>query len=271
MAETKTGWQVVGKAPVAWELFLIPSLVDSQAEALVDRAAPRRGERVLDVACGTGVVARKAASRVRWGGTVTGLDINATQLEIAREAAQFIHPPIDFKEGDAQSLPFPDGSFDVVLCQHGAQYFPDRPAALREMRRVLVPGGRLAFLVWRHRDYHPVWTHLSEALDRHVGEGAGDVMRGPFQLHDGELIRSLVEGAGFSDVKLEIQVGAARFPSILDFVRFQTSVLPRPNPAHDPTSAIDPIAQDLSGKLAHFQDDFGFTFPCQTWIVGGRR
>lgn len=271
MAETKTGWQVIGKAPVAWELFMIPSLIDSLAEYLVGRAGLRRGDRVLDVACGTGVVARKALTRVRWDGTVTGLDLNATQLEIAREAARFLHPPIDYMEGDAQKLPFPDGSFDVVLCQHGVQFFPDRLAALREMRRVLAPGGRLSFMVWRHRDYHPVWTLLAEAFDRHVGQTIGDMMRSPFQLPDGELVRSMTEEAGFSDVKLEIRVDSARFPSVREFVRFQSSVLPRPNPELDPTAAVGPVAEELAGKLAHLQDDYGFVIPCQVWIVDARR
>jgi ubiquinone/menaquinone biosynthesis C-methylase UbiE len=272
MAETKkTGWQVVGKAPVAWELFLIPSCVDQWTENLVTRAGLRPGERVLDVACGTGLVARKALARVRWDGTVTGIDINATQLEVAREAAQFVHPPIEFIEGDAQKLPFPDGSFDAVFCQHGLQYFPDRLVALREMHRVLAPNGRLTFLVWRHRDYHDVWSMLADAFDRHVGQGCGDPMRSIFQLHDGDFIRGLVKDAGFSRVKLEIKCDSARFPSVREFVRFQSSVLPRPNPAHDPTSAIDPIAEDLAPKLAHYVDDFGFVFPCQGWIVDARR
>lgn len=271
MAESKTGWQVTGKAPVAWEMFLVPALVDSLAQNLVDRVGLRPGDRVLDVACGTGCVARKAVSRVRWDGTVTGLDVNATQLEVAREAAQFVHPPIEYKEADAQKMPFPDGSFDAVLCLNGLQYFPDRAAALREMCRVLAPGGRLALLVMRGREHHPVWTLLAEALDRHVGPGCGSPMLGPFQLHDGDVLRSLLKEAGFRDVKLEARMDSARLPSVREFVRFQTNVLPRPNPALDPTSAIDPVADELAKKLAHFVDDYGFVFPTQAWIVDAKR
>jgi ubiquinone/menaquinone biosynthesis C-methylase UbiE len=267
MAENKSGWQVTGRGPSAWESFMVPAIADSLGESLVERVGLRPGQRVLDVACGTGCVARKAVGRVRWGGEVKGLDLNAGQLEVARAAASFVYPEIEYVEGDAQKMPFPDASFDAVLCLNGLQYFPDRVAALREMRRVRAPGGRVAFLVMRHIQDHPVWVHLADALNRHVGSGCGDMMQGPFQLHDGELIRSLVREAGFAEAKREICVRPARFPSVREFVRFQTSALPRPNPAVDPTSAIDSIADELGAKLGQFQDDYGFMFPCHAWVV----
>ena len=98
---------------------------------------------MLDVACGTGTVARLAAARVGSAGAVTGVDLTPGMLAVARRI-EAEGAPIDWQEASADRLPLPDASADVALCSLGLQFFPDRPAALREMRRVLIPGGRLA-------------------------------------------------------------------------------------------------------------------------------
>ena len=109
------------------------------AADLVDRAALQPGERVLDVACGTGVVARVAAERVGSTGRVAALDVNSGMLAVARSLPAVTGAPVEWHEGSALALPFPDAAFDVAFCQLGLQFFPDRPKALREIRRVLVP------------------------------------------------------------------------------------------------------------------------------------
>src|SRR5215470_6682796 len=130
-------WQIEGSAAELYERYLVPAVTALWAADLVWRAAPQRGERVLDVACGTGVVARLAA-RTMGAGHVVGLDINAEMLAVAR--AQPAGPaPIEWREASALQLPFPDRAFDLVLCQLGLQFFPDRARALQEMLRVLVP------------------------------------------------------------------------------------------------------------------------------------
>lgn len=121
--------------------------MDPWVRRLVDVAALRPADHVLDVACGTGFVARKAAEHVGTGGRVVGIDLNTGMIEAARATADG-RDTIEWRTGDAAALPFADASFDVVLCQQGVQFFPDRLQGLREMNRVLRQGGRLAFTVW---------------------------------------------------------------------------------------------------------------------------
>jgi SAM-dependent methyltransferase len=121
------GWQLAGCLPENYERHLVPALFGPWAAQLVELAAPGPGERVLDVACGTGIVARRAAALVQPGGAVAGLDSNRGMLEVARAAAAEVRPVIDWRAGDAADLPFPDGVFEVVLCQQGLQFFPELP------------------------------------------------------------------------------------------------------------------------------------------------
>ncbi len=133
---------------------MVPASFARWAPDLVDLGAVRPGQRVLDVACGTGVVTRIAAERAGPSGRVAGLDVNADMLAAARAASPGAR--IEWYEGSALALPFPDGSFDIVVCQQGLQFFPDRVAGLREMRRVLTAGGRLALSCWRSVEHQPV-------------------------------------------------------------------------------------------------------------------
>ena len=136
-------WQMTGSGPEAYERHLVPAIFAPWATVLLELARLQPGERVLDAACGTGVVARAATSRVGAAGTVTGVDLNPGMLDVARAVSGEAGQAIAWREGDLAALPFADGAFDVVLCQQGLQFFPDCLAALQEMRRVLVPGGQL--------------------------------------------------------------------------------------------------------------------------------
>src|SRR5262252_7176507 len=142
MAQDET-WQVGGSAAELYQRYMVPLVASLWAADLIDRAAPGRGERVLDIACGTGVVSRLAAERMG-SGRVVGLDINAGMLAVARSLNS---TSIEWYEGSALAMPFPDASFDLCLCQLGLQFFPDRPAAIRDMFRVLQLGGRGALSV----------------------------------------------------------------------------------------------------------------------------
>ena len=139
-------FQLAGTTPEAYERYLVPVLFAPCADQLIELAAPGPGERVLDVACGTGIVARRAAARVGAGGALVGLDLNEGMLRVARTVGADVRPTIDWRAANAADLPFGDGEFDIVFCQQGMQFFPDRVVALGEMRRVLVPGD-----AWRWR------------------------------------------------------------------------------------------------------------------------
>ena len=136
-------WQFVGSVPENYERYLVASIFAAWADDLVEVAALQPSERVLDIACGTGIVARTAARKLGSGGRVVGLDLSAPMLAVARTAATAEGMTVEWREGSAAKLPLPDGAFDIVFCQQGLQFFPDRPAALREMFRVLSPRGTL--------------------------------------------------------------------------------------------------------------------------------
>jgi ubiquinone/menaquinone biosynthesis C-methylase UbiE len=213
-------WQVAGSAPEVYQRELVPAVFGPWAPILVELAHPRPGERVVDIACGTGVVARIAAARVGPSGSVAGVDLNPGMLNVARSVATASTPsaPIQWHEASADKLPFPDSSFDIAYCQLGLQFFADRPAALREMHRVLVTEGRLALMVWCSIRESPGFATLAEMLDHNIGPAAASIMRAPFGLSDAGELTQLVEAAGFRSVTVEQQVGSIRFPSVERFV-----------------------------------------------------
>jgi SAM-dependent methyltransferase len=253
-------WQVAGTAAEAYERYLVPAFFGPFADRLIELAAPRATDRVLDVACGTGIVARRVAPLAK---TTTGVDLNEGMLAVARAA----EPAVDWLAGDACALPLPDASFDLVLCQQGVQFLPDRTTGLREMRRVLAPGGRLAVSVWRAAEHNPGWLRLAEALERHAGE-AGAMMRAPFSLSDGAELRDLVRSAGFRDVATHIRVLPVWFPSAGDLLSRQEVASPLAGPlAALSDESRDALTRDFATALLPYTDDDGVCFPMQTHIV----
>jgi ubiquinone/menaquinone biosynthesis C-methylase UbiE len=166
----KEQWQLAGSAPDVYERYLVPAIFGVWAPVLIDAAALRPGDRVLDLACGTGVVARQAKPHVGPTGAVTGVDLNPGMLAIARS----VEPSIDWQEGNAGALPFTDGSFDVVFCQLGMQYFPDRSAAIGEMHRV--PVGRHGRIAEGRDGSGKVRSH--ESVSSQVGATGGCIPGG---------------------------------------------------------------------------------------------
>jgi ubiquinone/menaquinone biosynthesis C-methylase UbiE len=218
MTATGTSQQVYGRnyggsAPENYERYFVPAIGGPLAADLVDAAALRPGERVLDVACGTGVVTRRAAKRVGAGGTVAGLDVNAAMLEVARPLAAGV--PIRWYEASAEAMPLPDETFDVVLCQLGLQFVPDKGAALREMRRVLVPGGRLLASVPGPSEFFDV---MDEAIARRIDPETAAFVRLVFSLYDTARLEELVRGAGFRDVVVRTHAKSLRLPAPADFL-----------------------------------------------------
>ena len=173
-------WQLDGSAPELYERYLVPAITSLWAADLVERVSPEPDARVLDVACGTGIVARKAAERVKTG-RVVGLDLNAGMLAVARRIGTG-GVQVEWVEGSALKLPFSDEAFDVVFCQLGLQFFPDRPRAMSEMRRVLAPSGRLGLSVYTAIENTPVAQALADALDQHLAPGASAIKRSEHSL-----------------------------------------------------------------------------------------
>jgi ubiquinone/menaquinone biosynthesis C-methylase UbiE len=266
------GWQLEESSAESYERYLVPLLFAPGAEYLNQLAAPGPGERVLDVACGTGIVARRAAARVGSEGTVVGLDINEGMLEVARKVSSDVRPAIEWRKGDATDMPLPDRAFDVAFCQQALQFFADRPAALGEMYRVLVPNGRLALSVLRSTEHNPGYRLLAEALERHVGLGAGAMMRSPFSSLSADELRGLITGAGFRDVKIFLGIGPVRYPSVKELVRWEGASSPLAGligALKDDVRAA--LIRDVGEALRTYTDDNGIVFPAETYLAVARR
>ncbi|RUU11061.1 methyltransferase domain-containing protein [Mesorhizobium sp. USDA-HM6] len=217
-------WQLDGSAPELYERYLVPAITSKWADDLVGRVQPGAGENVLDIACGTGIVARLASRRMRQG-RVTGLDFNKGMLAVARGVPS-AGAPIDWIEGSALDLPFEAGTFDVALCQLGLQFFPDQQRALREMHRVLSPAGRVALSVYSPIERTPGAHAFVLALDRVLGPTASLVKRGEHSFNAPEELRDLLTGAGFSKVEVRSVVQQIVFPTVIDYVSFQLLATP---------------------------------------------
>jgi ubiquinone/menaquinone biosynthesis C-methylase UbiE len=200
-------------AQVYDELF-VPALFAQWGPVMAAAAGVRAGDRVLDVACGTGALTVAVADRVGPSGSVVGLDANPEMLAVARRKPV----PVEWLEGRAEALPLPDLSFDAVVSQFAFMFFEDRPAALREMMRVLRPAGRLAVAVCDAVENSPGYAAFAALLDRLFGRRIGDAFRAPFVLGDSERLLAICREAGMADARVARHNGSVRFGSVAALV-----------------------------------------------------
>jgi SAM-dependent methyltransferase len=211
----KSETTVAARSPAqVYEEFFVPALFEQWGRIVADMARVAPDQRMLDVACGTGVLACAAAERVGPKGAVTGLDPNDEMLAVARAKSA----RIEWQHGHAESLPFADASFDRVASQFGLMFFADKAAGLREMMRVLRPGGRLAVAVCDALDHSPGYAVLAELLQRLFGATVADAFRAPFSLGERSRLRSLCEQAGIRNAAVARADGTVRFRSIEQLV-----------------------------------------------------
>jgi SAM-dependent methyltransferase len=193
-----------------YETVFVPAVFGPWATIVAEAAEVVPGERVLDVACGTGILARLAHERAGPRGAVVGLDVSRAMLAVARDLA----PDITWQHGSAEALPFADQSFDAVVSQFGLMFFPDRARALREMLRVLVAGGRLIVAVWDALAYSPGFRSFVDVVERHAGTQLADALRAPFALSDRAGLTALFDEAGAVSLAVTTQRCIARYPRI---------------------------------------------------------
>ena len=202
------------EAANAYEALFVPALFGQWAPKVADAAHIQPGHRVLDVGCGTGILAREVAPRTGSSGTVAGIDPNAGMIAVAKQLAR----AIEWREGFAESLPFPDQSFNAVVSQFGLMFFRDRRHALREMLRVRAPGGHLAIAVWDSLDNMPAFASEVALLEQTAGRRAADALRAPFVLGNRKDLAALFSEAGVVSAEITTHHGAAQFPSIRTMV-----------------------------------------------------
>lgn len=212
MFSEPTEWRLDDAAAEYFEAHFVPAIFAAWAPMLADAGGVTQGQRILDVACGTGIVARVVADRLAGAGQITGLDLNPSMIKVA----QRLRPEVDWHEGDATRMPFADGSFDVVLSQAGLMFFPDPVAALREMRRVLRSGGRLAVQVWGASQGYDL---IAEILEDSAGKEIADIFRAPFSMARPSYVPELLTKAGFDSPELRTYEEPARFSSVEAFLK----------------------------------------------------
>lgn len=255
-------FQLRGTSADLYERYQVPAIFAPWAADLLARVALHPGERVLDVACGTGIVARTAAQQVGASGSVAGVDLNAGMLAMAHTQALRAGVTVDWRESDAEALPFAEATFDVVLCQQGLQFFPDKARALREMHRVLVPGGRLALSVLRALEYNPFVRAQGDTIERYLGPEFGARVRAPCSFGDAEALRALLTEAGFSEVHIHIGLLTIRHASPAEFL----TGMWEGGPWAGAIASLEPavrtaLINDACMALRPYTDDAGLAIP----------
>lgn len=259
-------WQVDGTAAEIYERIAERYILGPWAPGLVEIARLRSGERVLDVACGTGAVARVAAERVGRSGQVTGLDASAGMLAVARARPAPPGAKVTWVERGASDSGLPDASFDVVLCQQGLQFFPDKPAAMREIRRLLLPGGRLALSVWRSTGAYN--GAVGEALRHQVGVEAARRFCASRDVPPAEELRQIVAGAGFREISLRVATLTVRLPALEQFVAAHLAGTPVATEIRAMSeSARADLGRETARRMAAYADGDGAAFPEQVNVV----
>jgi SAM-dependent methyltransferase len=262
----QAAWQLSDDTAVAYERDFVPAIFAQWPPQLADIAEIAPGDRVLDVGCGTGVLAREAAGRVGPSGRVTGLDLNDGMLGVARR----LRPEIDWRQGDALDLPFADHAFDVVASQFALMFFPDRPRALREMWRVLAPGGRLAVAVCAPLVETRGYRLFADILRREAGEDAAAMVEGYFALGDEAELLRLARAAEIVDPRILTCEGWARFASIEEFGRIEIKGSPLAGLVD--AAAFGRTLAAARAALGEFCDDRGrFAVPLGASVLIARK
>jgi ubiquinone/menaquinone biosynthesis C-methylase UbiE len=261
-------WQIAGDSPAAYEEYLVPGFFKPWAETLVQLSSPSPGSTILDVACGTGIVARTAAAKTGSDARVIGLDINPQMLNKATEMAEKEGLEINWQQGDAGDLPFEENRFDHLFCQQAMQFFPEPQQVLKEMQRVLKPGGALALNILRSIQHNPAYKILADELEEHAGETAGTMMRSPFPDWNQKTIRNMAAEAGFGDILIHLEIISMRYPSPEEFLRREAASSPLAGEIEsiDSETRME-LINDLNDSLNDYVDDHGVIFPMETTMV----
>jgi len=242
----------------SYEKYIVPALFSPWSARLIQSAHVQPGEHVLDVACGTGIVARRIAPLVGSQGMVTGLDLDPDKLSVAGSAAEREGLRIEWRASPAEQLPFPDGSFDLVTCQFGLMFFTDRHKALTEMHRVLKAGGRVVISVWQGLDRHPFYQSLDAVSRQYLGKSSVEAV---FSLGDDGELRQLLTDAGFQQVKIEPASITARYSNPDEFIVWEIDADPAETPALQSLDAqaqqaiLAAVRQDMQAALHEVMQD----------------
>lgn len=265
MTNATETFQISPEQAEMYEAKYVPAIFAQWAPLLVDAARVTSGQSVLDVACGTGILARTAADRVGPSGRVVGLDLNEGMLAVARR----LRPELEWRRGDAVDLPFVDDSFDAVLCQSSLMFFPDATAALREMGRVCRPGGVVGVQVYRSLDAQPAYRPWIEMVARHAGPEAFSLLSTYWVHGDHDILRRRFEVAGLTIDEFHTHGGLVRWASIDEMVEVEIQGTPLIDRINE--EVYRAIQQESQAILGKYRTGTGLAAPIQADIVTARK
>jgi SAM-dependent methyltransferase len=244
-----------------YEERFVPALFRQWVEPLLHAAAVGPGDRMLDVACGTGVVARAAAERVAPDGKVTGVDLNRAMLAVARRVA----PEIDWRQGDVAALPFGDRTFDVVSCQAAIFFFPDPTGALSEMGRVTRPGGRVVVQSFSSLSAQPAYGPWVDMVARFAGPDAVELLGTYWAQGDPEIMGGRCADAGLRVTAEHQHTRPAYFPSIQTMVLTEVNATPLRDRLDQ--ADLDRILAESHEVLGQFVQDGRLVIPLAGYVL----
>jgi ubiquinone/menaquinone biosynthesis C-methylase UbiE len=252
-----------------YQRYFVPAIATPVSADLLKAASLQPGERILDVACGTGLIARLAAEQVGRDGSVTAIDVSPDMIDVARATPSPAAPPIDWHVGDATALPLPDDAYDVVLCQMGLMFIEDRTAAVSEMRRVLAPGGRI--VVNTPGSIQPPFQLMEQAIVDHINLELGGFVRAVFSMHDPDAIAALLQDAGLEDVDARVSVATFRLAAPAEFLWQYINLTPMgPFVAQAPAAAQEAMERQVVEAWAPYVVD-GITPVDQPMVIASGR
>jgi ubiquinone/menaquinone biosynthesis C-methylase UbiE len=261
---------LTGTGAENYERWFVPAIATPVSALTLAAAELRPGERVLDVACGTGVIARLAAEWVGAAGAVTAVDLSPDMIAVARTTPAPPEPVIDWHVGDAVSLPVPDDGFDVVTCQMGLMFLEDRAAAAAEMRRVLAPGGRV--VVSTPGAIQPVFEAMERAITDHIAAELAGFVRAVFSMHDPDAVAILLREAGLQDVSAVESTATLELPGPAELLWEYVNLTPMaPIVAAAPAEAQEAMERQFVEDARPLVVDGALPVRQPMVVAGGRR
>ena len=261
-----TGYQLDENAAELYEKHTVPTGAQPAAERLLEHVQLRSTDRVLDAACGTGIVIRLIAQSKTQIAQATGLDLNESMLAVARSVEPAADFPISWKQGDLCAIPFTNDAFDIVLCNHGFQFVPDKSAALHEIKRVLTKGGRLGFSVWSAEA--PMMLAIADSVRRHIGEELVKSVLAPFSYRDAMAIENLLMATGFSEITIKNVEFSRNFPASPDV---GLKVIERSAYANEVAAERDEVRAAIASEIFESMQDYRqgdeLVEPLQNFVV----
>jgi len=261
----------VGTVPANYDRYLGPILFHHYADDLAARVPVARGTRMLEVACGTGILTERLVRRLGDQGTLVATDLNEAMIAHARTRIP-ADPALEWRQADGTSLPFPERAFDVVVCQFGLMFFPDKAAGVREAFRVLKTGGTYLFNVWDRLEHNAVGRIAHDTIRTFFPADPPQFYQTPFSLHDATAVRSLLDAQGFVDVTAVSVEKVGQSPSAADAAIglvegnpvFGTIMERRPEALPDIKAAV---ARNIAAELG----DYPVRSPLRAHVLTARR